>query len=114
MKGARPLKQREIKMMLEYLDAGFQYNFRALREKDRFFGKLNRKLKKKLIFHLVGHYKSKFPFFFDDFESRYMSSEDFQYGILSNMECLILPPHDGDISNLNGEAKTSIVMDPND
>jgi hypothetical protein len=55
-------------MMLEYLDAGFQYNFRALQKKDRFFGKLNERLKKKLIFHLVGHYKSKFPFFFDDFE----------------------------------------------
>ena len=71
VKGARPLKTREIKMMLEYLDAGFQYNFRSLREKDRLFSKLDFKLKKKLVFHLVGRYRQKFPFFFDDFEKRY-------------------------------------------
>jgi signal-transduction protein with cAMP-binding, CBS, and nucleotidyltransferase domain len=55
----------------------------------------------------VGHYRGKFPFFFDDFEHRYQSGEDFQYQILSNMECLILPPHaEGD--------STSIVMNPTD
>ena len=57
--------------MLEHLDAGFQYNFRSLRQKDRFFTKLSSTLKKRLIFHLIGHYKNKFPFFFDDFEHRY-------------------------------------------
>lgn len=100
--------------MLEYLDAGFQYNFRSLQLKDRFFGKLNERLKKKLVFHLLGHYKTKFPFFFDDFEHRYQSGEDFQFGILSNMECLILPPHDGDLENAHGDAASSVVLSPND
>lgn len=112
VKGARALKQREIQMMLEYLDAGFQYNFRNLQRKDRFFGKLPLRLQKKLLFHLVGHYKNKFPFIFDDFEQRYQASEDFQFGVLSNMECLILPPHSGDLGD--SETASSVVLNPND
>ena len=98
-------------MMLEYLDAGFQYNFRSLRETDRLFSKLSYRLKKKLVFHLIGRYREKFPFFFDDFEKRYKSGEDFQYEILSNMECLILPRHEGHLGQLSGEAASAIVMD---
>ena len=117
-KGARPLKQREIKMMLEYIDAGFQYNIRTLQKKDRFFGCLNERLKKDLIFNLVGHYKDKFPFFFDDFEHRYMSSEDFQFGVLSNLEYLILPPHDeegnGPLYPYDKQHSSSVVLNASD
>jgi hypothetical protein len=112
VKGARPMKQREIKGMLEYLDAGFQYNFRSLLLKGRFFSKLSTRLQKKLIFHIMGHYRDQFPFFFDDFEHRYQSGEDFQFHILSNMECLILPPHDGNLTM--GDGASAIVRNPTD
>ncbi len=64
-------------------------------------------MKKELIFNLVGHYKDKFPFFFDDFECRYQSSEDFQFNILSNLEYLILPPHDIDGASLYVDQNSS-------
>ena len=96
--------------MLEYIDAGFQFNIRTLQKKDRFFGKLSDRLKKDLTFHLVGHYKEKFPFFFDDFEHRYQSSEDFQFNVLSNLEYLILPPHEVEGSSLSLDQTSSSVV----
>ena len=67
-------------------------------------------MKKDLIFNLVGHYKDKFPFFFDDFEYRYKSSEDFQFNVLSNFEYLILPPHDIEGSSLYVDQNSSSIV----
>jgi hypothetical protein len=40
IRGARTFKTKEIKIILEYVDAGYPYNFRALK-KDAYFKQLN-------------------------------------------------------------------------
>ena len=52
---------------------------------------MNPKLQKKLIQYIYGHYQNDILYFFEDFDANYKASDDFTFGILRNLECIIVP-----------------------
>ncbi|CDW83278.1 voltagegated ion channel superfamily [Stylonychia lemnae] len=91
IKGARKFKSSEIKSILQFVEASFQYNFKSI-QKDEFYQLMSPNLRRKLIFHLFGSYQNKFLYFFDDFDSKYKASDQFTYMVLQSLQCIIITP----------------------
>eukprot|EP00347_Sterkiella_histriomuscorum_P012208 403369479 len=91
IRGARTFKKKEIKNVLEHVDASFQFNFKSIK-KEKFYKILSPKLQQELVFHLFGHYQSKLLYFFEDFDSKYKAGDNFIFQVLSNLQCVILTP----------------------
>ncbi|CDW82858.1 cation channel family protein [Stylonychia lemnae] len=85
IKGAKPIKNKDIKLCSQYIKESFKNNHKNIL-KDKYFRILSPRLQKKLIIELFDKQYKKFIYFFEDFELKYKASDDFISGCLSNME----------------------------